>query len=139
LLLRDPRPVAACLVSLVVSAVVFLGALSLLGIDLDLYNLMVVPILVGYGVDDHIYVVRRAVVNGVSRAVTDSGRAVLATTLTSMAAFGALGLCSLPGLKTLGLTAVLGLVICLVGSLVILPALFAMLCPGGRTEYTRSP
>jgi predicted RND superfamily exporter protein len=139
LLLRDLRPVAACLVSLVVSAMVFLGTMSLFGIDLDLYNLMVVPILVGYGVDDHIYVVRRAVVDGIGRAVTDSGRAVLATTLTSMAAFGALGLCSLPGLRALGLTAALGLVICLVGSLVILPALVAILCPGGRTGYTIAP
>lgn len=136
LLLRDPRPAAACLVSLVVSAMIFLGVLSLVGIDLDLYNLMVVPILVGYGVDDHIYVVRRAVVDGIVRAVTDSGRAVLTTTLTSMAAFGALGLCSLPGLRSLGLTAVLGLLICLAGSLVVLPALVAILCPGRRTGYT---
>jgi predicted RND superfamily exporter protein len=98
----------------------------------DLYNLMVLPVLIGYGVDDHIYVVRRAISDGVGLAVVESGRAVLATTLTSVAAFGALGLCALPGLRMLGATAALGLTLGLVGALVVMPALLGLGARGSR-------
>jgi predicted RND superfamily exporter protein len=40
-----------------------------------------------------------------------------------MAAFAGLLLCQLPGLRALGLTALIGLALALVGSLVVMPAL----------------
>ena len=123
LLLRRPWPVAAALISLAWAGLVFSGALALLGQEVDLFNLMVLPLLIGYGVDDHIYVARRAVSQGTAAAVVRSGRAVAATTFTSVAAFGALLACDLPGLRRLGTTAMLGLVVALVGALVVMPAL----------------
>jgi hypothetical protein len=131
LLLRRPWPVAATLISLGWTGLVFAGSLALLGQEVDLYNLMVLPLLIGYGVDDHIYVVRRAVSQGTAAAVVWSGRAVVATTLTSVAAFGALLACDLPGLRRLGTTAMLGLVVALVGALVVMPALL-----GGYADRT---
>jgi len=123
LLLRRPWPVAATMLSLVWTGVLFAGLLRLLGHELDLYNLMVLPVLIGYGVDDHIYVVRRAVSTGTHSAVVQSGRAVVATTLTSMIALGALLVCELPGLRALGTAAILGLALGLLGALVVMPAL----------------
>jgi len=123
LLLRRIRPVAAALLSLLWTAVTFAGLIRALGYDLDLYDLMVLPVLIGYGVDDHLYVVKHAVSHGTRRAVVYSGGAVLATTLTSMVAFGSLLLCDLDGLRSLGATAVLGLGLSLVGALVVMPAL----------------
>ena len=123
LLLRRAWPVVATVLSLLWTGVTFAGALRLLGYEIDLYDLMVLPVLIGYGVDDHIYVARRAMAGGAAEAVRRSGRAVTITTLTSMVAFGALLLCDLPGLRGLGTTAVLGLGLGLVGSLVVMPAL----------------
>jgi predicted RND superfamily exporter protein len=125
-LLRRPWPVLAVMLSLGTAGVTFVAGLRVLGLSIDLYNLMVIPLVIGYGVDDQIYVVRRAMEAGTRQALVDSGRAVLATTLTSMAAFGALCLCRLPGLKSLGLTAILGLALALLASLVLLPALLAL-------------
>jgi uncharacterized protein len=125
-LLRRLRAVAAAVLSLALTGLAFVGALRALELQIDLYSLMVLPLLIGYGVDDHIYVVRRALSDGVRTAVVESGRAVLATTLTSMAAFGALALCQVPGLRTLGLTAILGLALGLLGSLVVMPALLSL-------------
>jgi predicted RND superfamily exporter protein len=126
LLLRRLRAVAAAALSLLLTGLAFIGALRALDLQVDLYSLMVLPLLIGYGVDDHIYVVRRALTDGVRTAVVESGRAVVATTLTSMAAFGALALCQVPGLRTLGLTAILGLALGLFGSLVVMPALLSL-------------
>jgi predicted RND superfamily exporter protein len=130
LLLRRSWAVVATLISLLVAGAGYAGVLSLMEMEIDLYNLMVLPVLIGYGVDDHVYIVRRAMSDGIEKAGVESGRAVLATTLTSMVAFGALALCGLPGLRTLGLCAVIGLGMGLVGALVVLPALLAL---GPRT------
>ena len=129
LLLRRLWPVLATLASLCLGAALFCGGLRLLGLEVDLYNLMVLPVIIGYGVDDHIYVVRRAQDEGLRAALVHSGRAVVTTTLTTLAAFGALALCTLPGLRGLGLTAVLGVSLGLLTSLVVLPALLSL---GGR-------
>ena len=133
-LLRRVGPVLATMVSLGLTGVLFAGGLRLLGLQIDLYNLMVIPVIIGYGVDDHIYVVRRAQEDGLDAALTGSGRAVITTTLTTMAAFGALTLCTLPGLRSLGLTAVLGVGLGLVMSLVVMPALLSILAAHGRTQ-----
>ena len=61
-----------------------------------------------------------------SAALAGSGRAVIATTLTSGVAFSALGLCQTDGLRHLGLAAALGLGCGLLGSLVVLPALLSL-------------
>lgn len=131
LLLRRPRAVGAALLSLWLTGLTFVAVAALIGLEIELYNLMVLPILVGYGVDDHIYIARRAVTDGVRRAVVESGRAVVATTLTSMVAFGALCLCSVDGLRVLGKTAMLGLALALICSLVVMPALLSL---GKRSE-----
>ncbi len=132
LLLRRPGPVLATMASIALTGLLFTGAMALLGLQIDLYNLMVLPVVIGYGVDDHIYVVRRAREDGLDAAVAGSGRAVITTTLTTMAAFGALTLCTLPGLRSLGLTAVLGVGLGLVTSLVVMPALLSILAAHGR-------
>lgn len=138
LLLRRPWPVLATLLSLSCAGVLFLGGMGLLGLKMDLYGLMVVPIIIGYGVDDHLYIIHRAAQAGLRRGVVESGRPVLASTLSSLAAFGALGLCQMPGLRTLGLTGALGLTIGLVAAVVILPALLA-LSSATRDEHPEPP
>ncbi len=125
-LLRRPWPVLATLLSLTCAGILFLGGMGLWGQEMDLYDLMVIPIIIGYGVDDHLYIIHRASQAGLRRGVVESSRPVLASTLSSMAAFGALGLCQLPGLRTLGLTGAMGLTLGLFASVVILPALLAL-------------
>jgi len=126
LLVRRLWPVLATLLSLALAGVAFAGALRLLGLEMDVYNLMVIPIIIGYGVDDHLYLVHRSLKDGVRDGVVESGRPVLAATLTTMAAFAALALCRLPGLRTLGLTGTLGLGLGLTASLVVMPALLTL-------------
>jgi predicted RND superfamily exporter protein len=125
-LVRRAWPIVATLLSLLLAGVLFAAALRLLGLEMDLYNLMVIPIIIGYGVDDHLYLVHRSLRQGLRVGVVEGGRPVLAATLSTMAAFAVLGFCRLPGLHTLGLTGTLGLGLGLVASLVVMPALLSL-------------
>jgi predicted exporter len=126
LLVRRLWPVVATLLSLLLAGVLFAGSLQLLGLEMDLYNLMVIPIIIGYGVDDHLYLVHRSLQSGLRAGLVESGRPVLAATLSTMAAFVALAFCELPGLRTLGLTGTLGLGLGLATSLLVMPALLSL-------------
>jgi predicted exporter len=126
LLVRRLWPVLATLLSLLFAGLLFVALLRLLHLEMDLYGLMVLPIIIGYGVDDHLYLVHRSLDGGLREGLVHSGRPVLAATLSTMAALAALLFCQLPGLRTLGLTGVLGLGLGLLTSLLVMPALLAL-------------
>ena len=126
LLLRRAWPAVAVLLSLGAAVALYAAALVLLELPVDLYTLFVVPVLIGYGVDNNLYLARRTLEAGLTESLATSSRAVLVTTLTSAAGFGALGLCRLPGLRALGLSAVVGLLLSLLGAFVLLPTLLGL-------------
>lgn len=98
------------------STVFFAATLTLLGIDLHLYNLLAVPVVIGLAVDGAVHV-RWAQESQTPREQYATYKAVAASTLTSMVAFGALMTADSPGLRALGETGVLGLSISLVVNL----------------------
>ncbi len=104
-----------------------LGLWGLIGIRLDVLSLIFVPVLLGIGIDDGLHAVHAAHA-GTSRpdlptAVRETGRAMVLTTLTTVAAFASLGLSHLPSLKAGGLLVGVGVSACLVATLFVLPAL----------------
>ena len=103
------------------SAVFFAATLTLFGIDLHLYNLLAVPVVIGLAVDGAVHV--RWVQDSTSALEKYSTyKAVAASTLTSMVAFGALLTAQSPGLRSLGGVGVIGLTVSLVVNLVWLRA-----------------
>ncbi len=98
------------------SAIFFGAALDLLGIELHLYNLLAVPVVIGLSVDGAVHV-RWAQMYDDQRREYATYKAVAASTLTSMVAFGALMTASHPGIRSLGTVGVLGLGISLLVNL----------------------
>ena len=103
------------------STIFFAATLSLFGIDLHLYNLLAVPVVVGLAVDGAVHV-RWAYDYDGARQKYATYKAVAASTLTSMVAFGALMTADSPGLRSLGQVGVLGLGISLAVNLLWLRA-----------------
>ncbi len=103
------------------STIFFAATLSLLGIDLHLYNLLAVPVVVGLAVDGAVHV-RWARDYDSPRQQYATYRAVAASTLTSMVAFGALMTAESPGLRSLGQVGVIGLGISIAVNLIWLRA-----------------
>jgi predicted exporter len=103
------------------STILFAATLALFGIDLHLYNLLAVPVCVGLAVDGAVHVRWAHDYDG-ARQRYATYKAVAASTLTSMVAFGALMTADSPGLRSLGQVGVIGLGISLAVNLVWLRA-----------------
>jgi hopanoid biosynthesis associated RND transporter like protein HpnN len=106
-----------------------------LGIDFNFGNVLVLPLLLGVGVDSGIHLVHRhRVARGremesaapeVELLGTSTAQAVLFSALTTMGSFGTLALSTHPGLASLGQLLLIGVIYTLICNLIVLPALIA--------------
>ena len=99
------------------------GVFAYLGVSLNPANLIVLPLVLGIGVDDGVHVVHDFRLQRGSYCMSSSTiSAIVLTSLTSMAGFGSLMVASHHGLRSVGLVMVIGVASCLFVSLVPLPA-----------------
>ncbi len=90
--------------------------------------MIVIPLLLGMGVDSGIHLVHRAQTESLTAGAlltTTTARAVLYSALTTVVSFGSLALSSHPGMQSLGQMLLVGMLLTLFGNLVVLPALIA--------------
>jgi len=127
-LLRFPRLTTAAAI-LLPEALVSLGLLALmrvLGIGIGPVNVIVVPLILGIGVDHSVYVAeRRQRGDSPGAAVRHVGRALAVSALTTIAGFGFLALSEYPALAVMGELTAVSLLGCLVAAVTLLPALLA--------------
>jgi len=103
-----------------------IAALLLIPHPFNYVNVLVLPVIVGIGIDNGIHVIHRFRQSGTVREiVTETGRALVMTSVTTMVGFGSLMISRYRGLVSLGFVATLGMLLCLYSSLVALPALLA--------------
>lgn len=105
------------------------GTLALLKTDLNPANMIVLPLLLGIGVDCGIFVVHDflAQAPGTYRISSSIINAILLTSTSTMVGFGTMIISSHYGLSSLGLVLTVGVANCLFISLVPLPALLTLL------------
>jgi len=101
-------------------------------------NVIALPLLLGIGVDSGIHMVHRARRHGraavrESLLETTTARGVLLSTLTTLASFGSLAFSPHPGTASMGQVLSVGLILILIATLVLLPALLGQT---GGTEAT---
>lgn len=110
--------------------------MALFDVRVNLYNLVVLPVAFGIGVDGAIYVVwsldKSKKHNFSSPPVI---RAVIGSTMTTMAAFGSMWVSVNPGLLSLASLAVLALSITLFANLIWTPSLVATFTPEGEDQH----
>ncbi|MEA1950120.1 MAG: MMPL family transporter, partial [Planctomycetota bacterium] len=102
------------------------GLMGLLDIPLNPANMIVLPLILGIGIDDGVHVIhdyRRQ--SWPYRMSASTASAVLITSLTTMIGFGSLMIASHRGLQSLGRVLTIGVSCCLFTSLIMLPALLA--------------
>ncbi|HHR84901.1 MAG TPA: hypothetical protein ENL23_00970 [Candidatus Acetothermia bacterium] len=114
---------------LILGYVWMLGGMRLLQVDFNFVNITISPLLIGIGVDDGIHIIHRYLEERAlspDGAVERAGRmttvAILVTSLTTMLVFASLLIARTPGLRFLGVSALLGIGFTLLFSLVFLPA-----------------
>jgi hopanoid biosynthesis associated RND transporter like protein HpnN len=134
--LRRPGHVLAALVPLMLAGILTLASCVIMGIELNLANIIALPLLFGVGVAFDIYFVT-AWRNGQHKFLQSPlTRAVITSAGTTAAAFGTLSFSSHPGTASMGVILLVSLSWILLTMLVVLPALLGWMRPpeGRRTE-----
>ena len=134
---RRWRVVLLALVPLSVGITWMLGLTSLLGWKINYLNGLVIPMIVGIGIDDGIHIIHRYLEDSrydIHRAVRYTGRAVAMTSFTTMVGFGSLVIAQYGALSSMGWIIILGIGSCLLTSLFLLPPLLVIFLKPERRE-----
>jgi len=126
LLWRRVAPMLLVMSPLVLSSVLTVAAMVLLDIPFNFGNVIVIPLLLGIGVDSGIHLVHRAEqLRGGSGDLMESttARAVFYSALTTTLSFGTLAFSSHRGMASLGVLLSIGMTLTVICNLIVLPAL----------------
>jgi uncharacterized protein len=133
--LRSTRDTLLVLIPLVLAALYTVAATVLLSMPFNFANVIVLPLLMGLGVANGIHLVSRSreEKSGAAAFSTTTPRAVIFSSLTTIASFGSLAVSSHRGTASMGELLMLSIGLTLVCTLVVLPSLMR-LWPAGETE-----
>jgi predicted RND superfamily exporter protein len=124
---RDISHLLFSVLPLLIGMSLLMGFMALFQVDFNFLNIMVIPMIIGIGIDDGVHFTntfRHPDYHSPLRGWFQTGRAVVLTSLTTIAGFGSITLSHYPGLKSMGIVAVIGIAGCLFGSIVLMPAIF---------------
>ena len=118
---------ALALVPLVIGTIWTVGCMTLLGIDINIANVIAIPLILGIGIDNGVHVIHRYRLEGegqIGPVLSTVGRSIMLTSMTTIAAFGTFAFGLYRGFATMGVILGLGIAICFFLSAFLLPALF---------------
>jgi len=132
---RGVTMVAMALLPLAAGMLMLFGTLGYLNIPLNPANMIVLPLILGIGIDDGVHVVHdfRRQRPGQYQLSRSTAAAVLLTSLTTMVGFGSMMLAGHQGLQSLGRVLTIGVFFCMFSSLILLPAILSWKT-GGKAE-----
>jgi predicted RND superfamily exporter protein len=120
------------MVPLVMGVIWMLGAMAALGLDMNFMNIFVTTMIIGIGVDYGVHAIHRYREiqkrghGDLDHEVVETGKAIAMAAMSTMVGFGSLSLSHYPGLRSMGLVAILGAVSTCLVSLTMLPAYLAL-------------
>ncbi len=134
ILWRRASDVLLVLAPLVLAALLTAATAFLVGIAFNFVNVIVIPLLLGIGVDSGIHLVHRHRLAGAGPLgeagaevllSSSTAQAVFFSAITTMLSFGSLALSDHPGIRSMGQLLLIGIFLTLACNLVVLPALLA--------------
>lgn len=126
--LRSFTGAMVALLPLVAGTGIMLGTMVLFGQSLNFMNIVVFPIVLGFGVSQGVYLLHRFNEGSSPMAAIKSvGEAVACSTLTALVGWGALFAAAHRGLKTMGVLACIGMSAILLVTLTILPPVLQLM------------
>lgn len=126
--MRSTAAVGITIFTLTAGVAMMFAVMHLVGIQWNIINLAVLPLLFGIGIDNAIHFIHHLSKqarshDSLGRTLIEIGHPVMMTALTSIVGFGALLTNAYRGIQGFGLLACVGIVTCLVATLLFLPAI----------------
>ncbi|HVS65919.1 MAG TPA: MMPL family transporter [Thermoanaerobaculia bacterium] len=141
LLWADYRRIEDTLLSLaplVVGIVWMLGLMGACGLQMNFFNVFVTTMIIGIGVDYGVHMMHRYREVGVERDETgvelldgmgETGKAIVLAALSTSVGFGSMAISHYPGLRTMGLVAIMGALATALVAVTLLPAFLGLRHP----------
>jgi predicted RND superfamily exporter protein len=124
---RNLRAVAFSMMPLVIGIGWMLGLMAMTGWKINFVNIVVFPVVFGYGVSLGVYIYERYLETGsVYLSVQRTGAAIAASSLTTLIGWAALLAAKHNGLKSMGILASFGIAAAMITTFTILPALLEL-------------
>ena len=127
---RNLKLLALSIFPLIVGLATLSGIMVIFNLDFNFLNFIVLPMIIGIGIDDGVHLANTFShtknVN-ILEGVSQTGRAVILTSLTTLVGFGSISLSHYPGLRSMGYVACIGISTCLFASIIVLPAIFSII------------
>ena len=120
-------------IPLITGGIWMLGLMKTFGLMLNVVNVMAIPMIVGIGIDDGVHILHRYMFEGLRKTpvvLRSTGKAVLLTSLTTMAGFGSLMTASYRGWVGFGALLVAGVGACFITTVLFLPSIIGIMTKG---------
>jgi hypothetical protein len=142
LVFRALAPALLALVPLALGAVWTLGLMGWVGVPFNAANLLLLPLIVGVGIDNGVYLVHRFREEGDGGGerrplAPGAAKAITLASLTNVVGFGSLMLSSHRGIWSLGFVVAVGVVCLWVASVTTLPSLLDLVARRRRGDRVR--
>jgi hypothetical protein len=113
-----------------------MGVLGLIHVDLNPANLIVLPLIIGIGVDNGVHVMHdyRLQAGRIYRPSPSTINAIILTSSTTMVGFGSMLVADHRGLWSLGVVLTVGVGSCLYVALIMLPSILTLISNGQRRD-----
>jgi predicted RND superfamily exporter protein len=121
---RSPGRAFVALIPLTLGVTWMFGFCGWFGIPLDFFNVIIIPVIVGIGVDDGVHFYYRYLDlgrGGIDDTLRQVGSAVTMTSVTSAIGFGGLAITNYPGLVSIGWLAITGIAGTFIATVLVLP------------------
>ncbi|MGF1448478.1 MAG: MMPL family transporter [Opitutales bacterium] len=136
--LRSIRETLLILTPLLLAGLLTAATMAALGVPFNFANVIALPLLLGFGVDNGIHVIQRVRRRGDGDLLAScTARAVFYSSLTTLFSFGNLAFSPHRGTATLGVVLTLGVVFTLLATLVLLPAFIGKKAGRAQTQTSR--
>lgn len=124
---RGLLPAALSLIPLLIGLAVMLGIMGIVGAKINFFNILIFPIVIGYGIQNGIYIYYRYLEEkNISETISKVGPAIIASTLTTLVGWGVLLIAEHRGLHSVGVIACIGIGSSLLVALTLLPTMLAL-------------
>jgi predicted RND superfamily exporter protein len=126
------------LAPLVVGIVWMLGGMVMLGLHMNFFNVFVTTMIIGIGVDYGVHMMHRYREVGVEcdetgaellEGMGETGKAIVLAALSTSVGFGSMSISHYPGLRTMGLVAIMGALATALVAVTLLPAFLGLRHP----------
>ncbi len=127
---RSPVYAVLALVPVLVGVGSILALSEYFGLDLNMISIMMIPMVIGIGIDDGIHILHRYQEEGpgsIPKVVQNTGKAVFLTTATTCLAFSSFLVAEHPGMRPMGGVPVFGLIMAFIAAIIFLPALISLI------------